>query len=67
MLARIFKSGFDGPSSPGPEAQIDTIGWLFAAFVVGTAAIAAMAVWDGNETTAVNTTVSQVAGPVLSH
>ena len=48
-------------SNPECKTQIDTIGWLFAAFVVVVAAIAAMAAYNANDTTASNA-VSHVAG-----
>ena len=48
-------------SNQKPTAQIDTIGWLFAAFVVVVAAIAAMVAYNANDTTASNA-VSHVAG-----
>ncbi len=47
-------------SSPEPKAQIDTIGWLFVAAVAVIAAIAAMAIYDGNDTMIANTPVSHV-------
>jgi hypothetical protein len=49
-------------SNPEYKAQIDTVGWLFVAFVVVIAAIAAMVAYDGNNTTVANSTVPHVAG-----
>ena len=45
-------------STQKPIAQIDTIGWLFAAFLV---VVAAMVAYNANNTTASNA-VSHVAG-----
>ena len=46
------------------KAQIDTVGWIFVAFVVLISAIAAtMITFYGNDTLVGNTTVSHVAGP----
>jgi hypothetical protein len=48
-------------SDPKRTAQIDTIGWLFAAFVVVVTAIAAPVAYNGNNTMVSNAT-SHVAG-----
>jgi hypothetical protein len=50
-------------NDPERKAQIDTVGWIFVAFVVVVTAIAAMAAYDANDTMVAKTTVSQVAGP----
>jgi hypothetical protein len=44
-------------------AQIDTVGWLFAAFVVGITAVAAILAYNGSNTMVAKTVISQVAGP----
>ncbi len=49
----------DETNTPEPEAQIDTIGWLFVAAVAVIAAIAAMAaIYDGNDTMIANSPVT---------
>jgi hypothetical protein len=50
-------------SSSERKAPIDTIGWLFVAFVVVITAIAAMIAYEGNNTMVANTTAPHVAGP----
>jgi hypothetical protein len=51
-------------SAPKRTAQIDTVGWLFVAFVVGITAIAAaIFAYNGSDTMVAKTTISQVAGP----
>jgi hypothetical protein len=52
-------------SNPERKAQIDIdpVGWLFAAFVVVIAAIAAMVAYNGNDMRVANTPVSHVTGP----
>ena len=37
-----------------PKAQIDAVGWLFVAAVAVIAVIAAMALYDGNDTLVAN-------------
>ena len=54
---------FHETSAPQNTAQIDTVGWLFVAFVVGITAIAAIVVYNGSDTMLAKTTISQVAGP----
>ena len=54
---------FHETSSPKPTAQIDTVGWLFVAFVVGITAVAAMVAYNGSDTMVAKTTISQIAGP----
>jgi hypothetical protein len=54
---------FHDTSAPKRTAQIDTVGWLFVAFVVGITAFAAMIAYKGGETTVAKTAISQVAGP----
>jgi hypothetical protein len=50
-------------SDPESKAQIDTVGWIFVAFVVVITAIAAIVAYNGNDTIVANTAVSHVAGP----
>jgi hypothetical protein len=51
----------DETSTPEPNAQIDTAGWLFVAAVAVITAIAAMtAIYDGNDTMISNAPVSHV-------
>jgi hypothetical protein len=54
---------FHETSAPKRTAQIDTVGWLFVAFVVGITAIAAMVAYKGSDTMVAKTTIAQVAGP----
>jgi hypothetical protein len=49
-------------SNPECKTQIDTIGWLFVAFVVVITAFAAMIAYNANDVMVTNT-VSHVAGP----
>ena len=49
-------------SDPKYAAQIDTVGWIFAAFAVAITAIAAVVAYHGSSTTTANTPVSHVAG-----
>jgi hypothetical protein len=53
---------FHGTSAPKHTAQIDTVGWLFVAFVVGITAVAAMLAYNGSDTL-IAKTASQVASP----
>ena len=48
------------------QIDIDTVGWLFAAFVVVITAIAAMVAYEGNNTMVAKITVSHVAAPPSS-
>ncbi len=50
----------DETRTPEPKAQIDTVGWLFVATVAVIIAIAAMAIYDGNDTMITNAPVSHV-------
>jgi uncharacterized YccA/Bax inhibitor family protein len=43
--------------------EIDTLGWLFVAFVVVVTAVAVMAAFNANDTMVTNTAVSHVAPP----
>jgi Na+/melibiose symporter-like transporter len=45
------------------QIDIETVGWLFAAFVVVITAIAAMVAYEGNNTMVAKITVSHVAAP----
>jgi hypothetical protein len=54
---------FHETSAPKSTAQIDTVGWLFAAFVVGIIAVAAIVAYNRSDTMVAKTTISQVAGP----
>ncbi len=54
---------FHETSAPKRTAQIDTVGWLFVAFVVGITAIAAMVAYNGKDLMVAKTTISQVASP----
>ena len=54
---------FHDTSVPKRTAQIDTVGWLFVAFVVGIIAFAGMIAYKGGETMVAKTAISQVAGP----
>ena len=49
--------------APKSTAQIDTVGWLFVAFVVGVTTVAAILAYNGSDTTVAKTTISQVVGP----
>jgi hypothetical protein len=49
-------------SNPPPNGQIDTIGWLFVAFVVVITAVAAMIAYNANDFTVTNA-VSHVVRP----
>ena len=49
-------------SNPECKTQIDTIGWLFVAFVVVITAFAVMIAYNANDMMVTNT-VSHVAGP----
>ena len=51
---------FHETRAPKHTAQIDTVGWLFVAFVVGITAVAAMIAYNGSDTM-VAPPVSQVA------
>jgi hypothetical protein len=48
---------------PKYTAQIDSVGWIFVAFVVVITAIAAMVAYEGNNTMVAKITVSHVAAP----
>jgi hypothetical protein len=48
-------------NTPERNTQIDTFGWIFVAAVAIITAIAALAVYDGNETMVTNAPVSHVA------
>jgi hypothetical protein len=54
---------FHETSAPKYTAQIDTVGWLFVAFVIAVTAIAAAVAYRGNGTMIAKTTISQVVGP----
>ena len=45
------------------QIDIDTVGWLFAAFVVVITAVAAMVAYEGNNTMVAKITESHVAAP----
>ena len=47
---------------PEPNAQIDTIGWLFVAFVVVITAVAAMIAYNASDITVTNI-MSHIARP----
>jgi hypothetical protein len=47
-------------NNPERKPQIDTVGWLFLAFVVAITAAAAMVAYEANNTMVVNAPVSQV-------
>ncbi len=54
----------DETTPPEPKAQIDTIGWLFAATVAVITVIAAMAaIYDGNDTMIAKAPVSHATAP----
>ena len=50
-------------NDPKYTAQIDTVGWIFAAFAVAIALIAAVVAYHGSGRMIANTPVSHVAGP----
>jgi hypothetical protein len=47
--------------TPDPKSRIDAVGWLFVAFAVATAAIAAVIAYEGNETQIASASVHLVA------
>jgi hypothetical protein len=49
-------------SDPKYTAQIDTVGWIFVAFVVAITVMAGMVAYYGSGTTIANTPISHVAG-----
>jgi hypothetical protein len=49
-------------SDPKYTAQIDTVGWIFAAFAVAITVIGAVVAYQGSGTMIANTPVSHVAG-----
>jgi hypothetical protein len=49
-------------SDPKYKAQIDTVGWIFVAFVLVITAVASMVAFYGSDTTIVNTAVSHAVG-----
>jgi uncharacterized transporter YbjL len=51
-----------GESDPKYTAQIDTVGWIFVAFAVVVAVIAAVVAYYGSGTMIANAPVSHVAG-----
>lgn len=53
---------FHETSAPKSTA-LDTVGWLFVAFVVGVTTVAAILAYNGSDTTVAKTTISQVVGP----
>jgi hypothetical protein len=59
----VSMADFHETSAPKSTAQIDTVGWLFAAFVVGIIAVAAIVAYNRSDTMVAKTTISQVAGP----
>ena len=59
----VSMADFHETSAPKNTAQIDTVGWLFVAFVIGITAIAAIVVYNGSDTMVAKTTISQVVGP----
>jgi len=57
-------SALHATNNPSHKEQIDTVGWIFAAFVILITAIAAAVAYRGSDNTMVaNTTVSQLAKP----
>jgi hypothetical protein len=59
----VSMADFHETSAPKSTAQIDTVGWLFAAFVVSIIAVAAIVAYNRSDTMVAKTTISQVAGP----
>ncbi len=53
----------DETRTPEPKAQIDTIGWLFVAFVAVITAVAALAAYRGSDTMIANAPVSHAVAP----
>jgi len=49
-------------SDPKYRAQIDTVGWIFVAFVVAITVIAVVVAYQGSGTMIANTPVPHVAG-----
>jgi hypothetical protein len=49
-------------NDPQYAAQIDTVGWIFGAFAIAIAVIAAAVAYHGSSTMIANTPVSHVAG-----
>ena len=49
-------------SDPKYTAQIDTVGWIFVAFVVAITVCAAVVAYHGSGTVIANTPVPHVAG-----
>ena len=58
----LSMAGLHETINPERYGRIDTIGWLFVAFVVVITAIAAMIAYNASDITVTNT-VSHVAGP----
>jgi hypothetical protein len=59
----VSMADFHETSAPKSTAQIDTVGRLFVAFVVGVTTVAAILAYNGSDTMVAKTTISQVAGP----
>jgi hypothetical protein len=47
--------------TPGPDAGIDTVGWLFLAFACAIIAIAAVITYEANDIKAANWSVPPIA------
>ena len=47
--------------TPDPNAEIDTVGWLFLAFACAIIAIAAVITYEANDTNGANASVPHIA------